>query len=127
MAFLLLVVIGVLHIRLTFVGEVGIAMMWLWEGFPFDLFAILSAITLVSLLETKKPLVWVGVLAALWLYGEGMQAWKTLNRAWHTWHQPPRAADYIGILGQALIPALACLISGVWWTRRCAALKPTVT
>lgn len=127
MAFLLLVVIGALHIRMTFTGEVGMALMWLWEGLPFDLFAALAAITVVWLIETGQPLVWVGVLAALYLYGEGMQAWRTLTRAWHTWHQPPRTADYIGILTQALIPALMCLIAGIWWTRRCAAPKVAAT
>ena len=124
MAFWLVVLIGMMHIRMTFTGDVGMAMMWLWEGLPYDLFAALAAITLVGVIETEKPLTWVGVLAALYLYGEGMHAWRTLT---HGWHEPPRASDYIGILTQAIIPTLACFIAGTWWTRRSAAPKVVIT
>src|SRR6266852_2575388 len=112
MAFWLVVLIGVMHIRMTFTGDVGLVMLWLWEGLPYDLFAALAAVTLVKVIETEKPLTWVGVLAALYLYGEGMQAWRTLT---HRWHEPPRTSDYIGILTQAIIPTLACFIAGTWW------------
>lgn len=118
MAFWLVVLIGVMHIRMTFTGDVGMVMMWLWEGLPYDLFAALAAITLVGVIETGKPLAWVGVLAALYLYGEGMHAWRALT---HGWHEPPRTSDYIGILTQAIIPTLACFIAGTWWTRRSTA------
>lgn len=124
MAFLLVVLIGAMHIRMTFTGDVGIVMMWLWEGLPHDLFAVLAAITLVWVIETIKPLPWVGTLAALYLYSEGMQAWRTLA---HGWHEPPRTSDYIGILTQAIIPTLACFIAGTWWTRRFAVQKAVVT
>jgi hypothetical protein len=40
MAFWLEVLIGVMHIRMTFTGDVGMVMMWLWEGLPYDLFAV---------------------------------------------------------------------------------------
>jgi hypothetical protein len=124
MAFWLEVLIGVMHIRMTFTGDVGMVMMWLWEGLPYDLFAALAAITLVWVIETEKPLAWVGMLAALYLYGEGMHAWQTLT---HGWHEPPRTSDCIGILTQAIIPSLACFIAGTWWTRRSAAPKVVVT
>ena len=116
-ASLLEVLIAVMHIRITFTGDVGMVMMWLWMGLPYDLFAALAAITLVWVVETRKPLAWVVGLAALYLYGGGLHAWRTLR---HGWHEPPGTADYIGILTQAIIPALACLIVGVWWTRRSA-------
>jgi hypothetical protein len=99
-------------------------MMWLWEGLPYDLFAALAAITLVWLVETIKPLAWVGALAVLYLYGEGLHAWRTLT---HGWHEPPRTSDYIGILMQAIIPPLACLIVGVLWARRPAVPKAIAT
>lgn len=96
-------------------------MMWLWEGLPYDLFEALAAITLVWLVETIKPLAWVGALAVLYLYGEGLHAWRTLT---HGWHEPPRTSD---ILTQAIIPPLACLIVGVLWARRPAVPKAIVT
>ncbi len=124
LAFWLVVLIGAMHIRMTFTGDVGLLMMWLWEGLPYDLFAALAAITLVGVIEAEKPLAWVGVLGALYLYGEGMQAWRTLA---HGWHEPPRTPDYIGILTQAIIPTLACFIAGTWWTRRSVAPKAVIT
>ena len=90
-------------------------MMWLWEGLPEDLVAAFAAIALVWVIETKKPLAWVGGLAALYLYGGGLQAWRILR---HGWHVRPSTPDYIGILLQAIIPTLACLVVGVWWMRR---------
>jgi len=94
--------------------------MWLWEGFPDDLVAALAAVTLLSVIETRRPQRPVGGLAALYLYGGGLHAWRILQ---HGWHVSPRTPDYIGILIQAIIPALACFVVGVWWTRRSAALK----
>ena len=124
LAFWLEVLFGVLHIRMTFAGDAGMVMMWLWEGLPYDMFAVLAAITLVWVLETKKPLAWVGVLAALYLYGGGMHAWRTLT---HGWHEPPRTSVYIGILMQAILPTLACFIAGTWWARRSAVPNVAVT
>ena len=110
-ASLLTALIVVIHNPMTFTGDLGTVMMWLWEGFPDDLVAALAAITLVWVIETRKPLAWVGGLTALYLYGGGLQAWRILA---HGWHVPPRTPDYIGILTQAIIPALACLVVGVW-------------
>jgi hypothetical protein len=124
LAFWVVVLLTVVHIRMTFTGDVGMVMMWVWEGFPYDLFAALAAITLVEVIETERPLAWVGVLAASYLYGEGMHAWRTLT---HGWHEPPRTSDYIGILTQAIIPTLACFIAGTWWTGRSAAPKAVIT
>lgn len=124
LAFWLVVLIGAMHLRMTFTGDVGLTMMWLWEGLPYDLFAILAAIALVWVTETKRPLAWMGLLAALYLYSEGIHAWRTLT---HGWHEPPRTSDYIGILAQAIIPTLACLIAGAWWVKRPAAPDVAVT
>jgi hypothetical protein len=37
----------VIHNPMTFTGDAGTVMMWLWEGFSDDLVAVLAAITLV--------------------------------------------------------------------------------
>jgi hypothetical protein len=123
-ASLLTAVIVVIHNRMTFTGDVGTVMMWLWEGLADDIVAALAAIALVGVIETRKPAAWVGGLATLYLYSGGLNAWRILK---HGWHVPPRTPDYIGILIQAIIPALACLIVGVWWTRRSAAPKVVAT
>jgi hypothetical protein len=123
-ASLLETLIIVIHNQMTFTGDAETVMMWLWEGFPDDLVAVLATITLVWVIETRKPLAWVSGLAALYLYGGGLHAWRTLA---HLRHEPPRTPDYIGILMQASIPALVCLVAGVWWTRRSVALKAVAT
>jgi hypothetical protein len=112
----------VVNNRLTFTGDVGIVTMWLWEGIPNDVVAALAAITLVWVLETRKLLAWVGTLTALYLYGAGLNAWRLLTHAWRT---PPRTADYIGILTQAIIPALTCLAVGLWQDWRSATALPS--
>jgi hypothetical protein len=123
-ASLLKALIVVIHNRMTFTGDVGTVMMWLWEGLADDIVAALAAVALVWVIETRKPAAWVGGLATLYLYSGGLNAWRILK---HGWHVPPRTPDYIGILIQAIIPALACLIVGVWWTRRSAAPKVVAT
>jgi hypothetical protein len=116
---LLAILIRVLSIplsnRLIFTGDAGNVAMWLWEGFPDALVAVIASIVSVWVMETKKPLVWVGVLAALFLYGGSLNAWKFIRRI-----TSPSPADYVGILAQAIIPALVCVVVGVWWTRRSA-------
>jgi len=123
-ASLLTALLVVIHNRLTFTGDVGTVMMWLWEGLADDIVAALAAITLVWVIETRRPLAWVGGLAALYLYGGGLQAWRMLT---HGWHVSPRTADYVGIAIQAIIPALTCLVVGAWWTRRSAGPKVVAT
>jgi len=123
-ASLLKALIVVIHNRMTFTGDVGTVMMWLWEGLVDDIVAALAAITLVWVIETRIPAAWVGGLATLYLYSGSLNAWRILK---HGWQLPPRTPDYIGVLIQAIIPALACLIVGVWWTRRSAAPKVVAT
>jgi len=103
--------------RLIFTGDAGNVAMWLWEGFPDALVAAVASIVLMWVTETKKPLAWVGALAALFLYGGSLNAWKWIKRGWVT---SPSPADYVGILAEAIIPVLVCLVVGVWWTRRSA-------
>ncbi|HEY3615349.1 MAG TPA: hypothetical protein VGK96_00970 [Candidatus Sulfotelmatobacter sp.] len=112
-ALLLNALIAVIHSRgMTFTGDAGIVMMWLSEGIADDLVAALAVITLVWVIETRKPSVSIGGLAALYLYSGAMNAWRILRR----WHEL-RTSDYIGILMQAILPALVCLVVGLWWRR----------
>jgi hypothetical protein len=106
--------------RLIFTGDAGNVAMWLWEGFPDALVAAVASIVLVWVTETKKPLVWVGVLAALFLYSGSLNAWKWIRHGWVT---SPSRADYAGILARAILPVLVCLVVGVWWTRPSAASR----
>ena len=99
-------------------------MMWLWEGLPDYLVAALAAMTLLWVIETRTPSACVVGLAALYLYGGGLHAWRILRRGWHI---PPSTADHIGILLQAVIPALTCLIVGIWWMKRSAAPRAVAT
>ncbi len=122
-AILLNALIAVIHSRgMTFTGDAGIVMMWLSEGIVDDLVAALAAFSLVWAIETRRPSVSIGGLATLYLYSGGMNAWRILRR----WHEP-RTPDYIGIVTQAIIPALACLIVGLWWTRRRTLPKAVAT
>jgi hypothetical protein len=105
---------------MTFTGDAGTVTMWLWLGFPDVLAAAVAAIALVSVMETKKPLALVGILATVTLYGESLNAWRLLT---HGWRIPPRTPDYVGIVGRAIVPALVCFAVGVWWTRRSAGPK----
>jgi hypothetical protein len=123
-ASLLSTLIILIHNRTTLTGDAGTVMMWPWEGLPDDLVAALAAITLVRVIETRKPLAWVGSLAGLFLYGGGLYAWRILT---HGWHVPRHTPDYIGIMVHAILPALTCLVVGVWWTRRSVALKAVAT
>ena len=120
-ASLLVVLLIVIHKnQMTFTGDAGSVMIWLWEGLPHDLAAVLAAITLMWVIETRKPLTWLGGLAALDLYSGGLQAWRILR---HGWLVPPRTPDYIGILLKAITPALICFVVGAWCARRSAALR----
>lgn len=123
-ASLLEALVAVIHGQMSFTGEAGTVMIWLWVGLPDDLVAILAAITLLWVIETRKPLTWLGGLAALYLYGGDLQTWRILR---HGWLVPPRTPDYIGILLKAIIPALICFIVGACWARRSAALRAVAT
>jgi hypothetical protein len=102
---------------MTFRGDFGIVLLWVWLGVPRLLAAIVAATTLVWVTETRRPLSWLSGLATLFLYSESMHAWRQFRRGWH---EPPRIPDYIGIAIAAVIPALACLAIGIWWSKRIA-------
>lgn len=109
--------------RPIFTGEAGIVAAWLWEV-PEALVAAVAAVALVRVIETKRPLVWVGILASLFLYGGSVNAWKWIRLRGVT---SPSPVNKLGILTQTIVPTLACFIAGTWWTRRSAAPKVVVT
>ena len=102
---------------LTFRGDFGIVLLWVWLGVPQLLAAIVAATMLLWVTDTRRPLSWLSGLAALFFYSESMHAWGQFRRGWH---EPPRTPDYIGIAIATVIPALACLAIGIWWSKRVA-------
>jgi hypothetical protein len=102
----------------TFRGDIGTVLLWVWLGIPHLLAAIIAANTLVWVTDTQRPLSWLLGLSVLFLYSETMHAWRQLRRPWH---EPRAFPDYIGIAIATIIPALACLVIGIWWKKRLAA------
>src|SRR5689334_5868813 len=113
-----------INYRLTYTGDTGTVAMWLWEGFPEALAAALAAIAVVWATETRKPMVWVSLLAGLYVYSGILQAFRLITQGWHT---PPRRSDYVGILAQAIIPVVVCVIVGVWRTKHSSPPKLAAT
>lgn len=99
---------------IIFRGDSGVVLLWVWLGVPHVLAAVLAAIALVWVTDTRKPLSWLFGLAALLLYSESMHAWRNFRRI----HEPRSTADHIGITIAAAIPVLTCLAIGVWWKKR---------
>jgi hypothetical protein len=50
--------------RLIFRGDAGGVAAWLWVGLPDAVVAAIAAVALLWVIETKKPLWWVGILAS---------------------------------------------------------------
>jgi hypothetical protein len=72
--------------------------------------------SLRAMMETKESLTWVGALATLYLCGGSLNAWQPITQGWQT-------PNYPRIMEQAIIPTLACLVVGIWMTRRSAGPK----
>ena len=102
---------------ISFDGDIGAALLWVWFGIPRLLAAIVAAYTLLWVTETRRPFSWLLGLAALILYANGMNARKQLAVLRHV---PPTVIDYLGVAIVAILPALACLLVGVWWRSRLA-------
>ena len=102
---------------ISFSGDLGVVLLWVWLGLPRLLSAIVAANTLVWVTDTRKPLSWLLGLSALYLYSEGMHAWGQLRRAWHV---PRTIPDDAGIAIAAIIPAFVCLLIGFWRKKRFA-------
>jgi hypothetical protein len=120
---LIKVLVALVHNTMTFTGDIGAVTMWLWLAIPDAPVAAVAAIGLVWVMESKRPLAWVGTLALFYLYGGFLSAWRLLTHGWRT---APRTPDYVG-MGQATIAALACLAVGIWWPRRSSGPKLAAT
>jgi hypothetical protein len=103
-----------LNNRLTFSGDSGAVIMWVWSGLPEAVTAVGATIAVLWLIETKRPYAWVGALAALYLYSGVMDVLSA--RA--GFQSAPTIVDNIGIVIKGLLPASACLIAAVWYQRR---------
>ena len=57
-----------LNNRLTFRGDAGVVIMWVWSGLPETVTAVGATLVVLWMIETKRPYAWVGALAALYLY-----------------------------------------------------------
>ncbi len=116
--FSFLIPVGIVSFR----GDLGAVLLWVWLGFPHLLAAAIVANMLVWVTETRRPLSWLFVLAGLFLYSESMQAWRQFRQPWH---EPPSIPDYVGTAIAAMMPALACLVIGIWWRKRLAVRNST--
>jgi hypothetical protein len=113
-ASLITLVLIPLNNRLTFHGDAGVVMMWIWSGVPQTLTSAAAAATAAWVIQSRRTLRWIGGLTALYLYGGILNALQQ-RRGWLT---APNTADDIGIGIQAIVPALACLVTGIWTERR---------
>jgi hypothetical protein len=105
-----------LNNRLTFSGDSGAVIMWAWSGLPEAATAVVATLAVLWLIETRRPLPWVAVLAALYIYSV-IDAFRTRSG----FQSPPSTVDNVGVIIEALLPAFACGIAAVWYHRGRAA------
>ena len=114
-AMLITLVLIPLNNRLTFRGDTGVVIMWVWSGLPEVVTAVGATLAVLWLIDnTKRPYAWVGALAALYLYGGLTDAVRTRGG----FQSAPTALDNVGIVINALLPAFACAVAAVWYRRR---------
>jgi hypothetical protein len=100
--------------RLVFQGDSGTVFMWVWFGLPEAIASVVATISILWLIETKKPYRWVGALAVLHLYTGVMEAMGLLDGFQST----PQTADYVGIAVKGLLSFAGCVVAAVWYHRR---------
>lgn len=100
--------------RLTFRGDSGVVIMWVWSGLPEAVTAGGATLAVLWLIDTKRPYVWAGALGALYLWSGIVDALRTRGGFQST----PTAVDTVGILIGGLLPALACAGAALWYQRR---------
>ena len=113
-AMLITLVLIPLNNRLTFRGDAGVVIMWVWSGLPEAVTAVGATLSVLWLIDTKRPYAWVGALAALYLYDGVIDAVRTRGG----FQSAPTVLDNVGIIVNGLMPAVACAISAVWYQRQ---------
>jgi hypothetical protein len=113
-AMLITFVLIPLNNRLTFRGDAGVVIMWVWSRLPETVTAVGAALAVLWLIDTKRPYAWIAALAALFLYDGVIDAVQTRGG----FQIAPTAFDNAGIVISGLLPALWCVIAAVWYQRR---------
>jgi len=102
--------------HLSFWDASGEVIMEAWFGLPQALAAAGAAVTVLWLLETDRLWPWMTGLTVLFVYS-GF-AWVRVG-----FEVPPSVATQIGLAIRHLMPALACAMATLWWTRRRTAAR----
>jgi hypothetical protein len=113
-AMLITLVLIPLNNRLTFRGDAGVVIMWVWSGLPEAVTAVGATLAVLWLIDTKRLYAWIGALAALYLYDGVIDAVQTRGG----FQSAPTVLDNIGIISNGLMPAVACAIAAVWYQRQ---------
>lgn len=100
--------------RLTYSGDSGVVIMWLWSAVPATLMAAAAAIAVTRLLETRRSWSWLGGLIALYLYSGVLKALRLRSG----FSSPSSTPDDVGITIAGITPAVACGIAALWIARR---------
>jgi hypothetical protein len=114
LASLLGLLIVLIKPSMTFEGDVGNALLWIWQALPRIAAAGVAAVVLLWVGEARNALSRLFALAALCLYSGGLNGWRQIM---HGWRVPPRTSDYVGIFVSALLPTVSCIIVGICWTK----------
>jgi hypothetical protein len=103
-----------LNNRMTFSGDSGAMIMWIWSGLPEAVSAVGATVAVLWLLETKRPYAWAAALVALYVYG-GIIGVVRMRAGFRS---APNAIDSAGIVVRQLLPAFASAVGAVWYQRR---------
>lgn len=100
---------------MTFRGDFGIVLLWVWLGVPHLLAAIVAATMLVWVTDTRRPLSWLSGLAALFLYSESITLETVQTRIARTSPHPrlhrnrnSHSHSATGVLGDRNLVEQAC-------------------
>lgn len=104
-AYPLILAVSKLTVQINFGSGVGISLL---INFPLALVAFGVGVCVVLLVESRRPLPWIVLPAALYI--------SSGFRGWH-WAQPTIHADLIDQLVAALFPALMCIVGAITGAR----------